>query len=196
VQLISPNGLSIISDIDDTVKVTGIPEGQRVVINNVFFASYKAAPCMAELYRSFSDSTAYHYVSGGPWQLYEPLSQFLFSDDSNFPQGSVHMKNVRTNLMEKNSYKDFWKLAGVAGSATVVQKTAQIERLLSHFPNRRFILVGDSGEYDPEIFNDIRSRHLNRIAAIKIRDVLDDTAEHAMRLKNMDVILPDGSACQ
>lgn len=105
IQLIEPEGISLISDIDDTVKITEIPAGSRIVIQNTFFKEYTAAPGMAEMYNN-RDVDAFHYVSGAPWQLYKPLSDFLFDEEQNFPKGSFHMKNVRKNLFNLSSWRD------------------------------------------------------------------------------------------
>ena len=195
IQLIPPMGLTVISDIDDTAKVTGITQGASIVLNNVFFSDYKAAPCMAELYHSLGDQAVFHYVSGAPWQLYEPTTTFLFSETADFPPGSIHMKNVRTNFLEKDSYLDFWKLAGFSGSATIAQKTDSIERILQHFPDRQFVLIGDSGEHDPEIFADISLRHPEQISSIRIRDVVNAAETQPARLHDMMIISPDGESC-
>ena len=48
--------------------------------------------------------------------------------------------------------------------------------MLAKFPERNFILIGDSGEADPEIYGDIARRHPGRVRAILIRNV---TAERA-----------------
>ncbi|TVR19304.1 MAG: hypothetical protein EA391_00930, partial [Balneolaceae bacterium] len=69
IQLIPPEGISVISDIDDTVKITEIPAGGRVVVHNTFFKEYVAAPIMADMYAEWEDAT-FHYVSGSPWQLF------------------------------------------------------------------------------------------------------------------------------
>jgi phosphatidate phosphatase APP1 len=195
VQLIARHGHSVISDIDDTIKITNIPHGEKAVLNNVFFKGYRAAHCMAEMYRYFSLDTAFHYVSGSPWQLYAPLSAFLSSADKGFPAGSMHMKNVRTNPAESESYKDFWKLAGLQGSATVDQKNTQITRLLNRFPDRTFTLIGDSGEHDPEIFAAIKSKYPQQVVEIRIRDVVEAATHKPGRLQGMTVIRPDGSKC-
>jgi len=191
IQLIPPSGTSIISDIDDTIKITEIPAGEKVVLRNTFFKPFEATPCMAEFYRTFAKDSAFHYVSGGPWQLYAPVSNFIFSHKAGFPLGSVHMKNVRTNLLESKTYEDFLKLTGIGGSATVAQKNEQIKRLLRHFPNRRFILIGDSGEHDPEIFSGIRQQHPGRIKSIYIRDVTNAAQTEPDRFRDISLIDPD-----
>lgn len=188
IQLLEPTGLSVISDIDDTVKITGFVEPEGTVIRNTFFEPFRAAPGMAAMYRALvkTDNAAFHYVSGGPWQLYPPLADFLFARDAGFPLGSVHMKNVRTNPFESESYGDFLKLLGGSGSATIAQKQTQISQLLNHFPQRQFILIGDSGEHDPEIFNLIRQQFPDQIREIRIRDVAQAGPEG--RLAGMTVI--------
>ena len=106
------------------------------------------------------------------------------------------MKNVRTNPAESASYKDFWKLAGFAGSATVAQKIAQINLLLSHFPKRTFTLIGDSGEHDPEIFAAVRQSHPDQVEEIRIRDVVNAETLEPDRLGGMTVIPADRDDCE
>jgi hypothetical protein len=189
VRLIPPTGLSVISDIDDTIKITGIPEGESVVLRNTFFRDFSAAPCMAQIYRDFGSDTAFHYVSGGPWQMYEPLAEYLFSEQSGFPRGSVHMKNVRTNPFEKESYQDIWRLvANGSQQVTFDQKVSQITGLLTRFPRREFILIGDSGEKDPEVFREIREKFPSRVRRILIRMVTDDAADDPARYAGMTLV--------
>lgn len=184
VRLIEPCGLSLISDIDDTIKVTNIPAGHQVVLENTFYRPFVAAPGMAERYRGLGDETAFHYVSGAPWQLYRPLAQFITA--AGFPQGSFHMKNVRKNLLTPGSWQDLASLAG--GSATTEQKLTQISDIISDFPQRRFILVGDSGERDPEVYREIRDRFPRQIQAVWIRDLVNDREHHPARLEGMKII--------
>ncbi|TQV89640.1 phosphatidate phosphatase App1 family protein [Aliikangiella coralliicola] len=186
VRLVEPEGVSVISDIDDTVKVTQIPLGNPVVLHNTFFKPFKAAKGMANKYRSFDETTAFHYVSGAPWQLYGPIEDFLFSDKEGFPHGSFHMKNVRTNLFESETYQDIGKL--IAGGATQRQKLEQISQIIAHFPQRKFILIGDSGEHDPEIFAEIKQLYPKQVKEIRIRDVVNDQRCNSKRLQGMVVI--------
>jgi phosphatidate phosphatase APP1 len=126
--------------------------------------------------------------------MYRPLRDFLFSPESGFPEGTFHMKNVRTNPFESESYQDIWSLIA-AGSQQVTfdQKMAQITTLLQHFPRRQFILIGDSGEKDPEVFAEIRRQFASRLAGIWIRDVVNAAELHPERLEGMTVIRPDAN---
>ncbi len=184
IRLIEPQGLSLISDIDDTIKVTDIPAGHAVVIENTFYRPFVAVSGMAERYRGLGEVTAFHYVSGSPWQLYRPLAEFVAA--AGYPQGSFHMKNVRKNLLTPGSWQDLSRLAG--GEATTEQKLGQISGIIGHFPQRRFILVGDTGEQDPETYRKIRNRFPRQIEAIWIRDPVNDRERHPERLKGMQII--------
>ncbi|NEX21788.1 App1 family protein [Thiorhodococcus mannitoliphagus] len=178
VRLLASQGRSVISDIDDTLKITGIPAGREVVLENTFFRPFVAAPGMAQRYRALGAATAFHYVSGSPWGLYRPLADFISA--AGYPAGSFHLKNVRKNLLTAGAWQDLARLAG--GEATQAQKRAQIGAIIGQFPARRFILVGDSGEQDPEIYRAIRQRFPRQIEAIWIRDVVDDRHRHPARL--------------
>jgi phosphatidate phosphatase APP1 len=186
VRLVEPRGLSIVSDIDDTIKITEVPAGKRIVLRNVFLRDYVAVPDMAEKYRTFGDGVMFHYVSGSPWQLYKILGGFLVG--SGFPEGAFHMKDVRKNLFDRESWEDFKNLA--AGDvATLEQKVSQIKRLFENLPEREFILIGDSGEKDPEVFRGIRQTFGPRVREIIIRDVVDERKKpQPNRLEGMTVI--------
>ncbi len=185
-QIISAEGVSVISDIDDTIKVTNIPKGSKAVLNNTFFNPFVSASGMPEMYQGFLQGTTFHYVSGSPWQLYRPLATFLIEDKALYPRGSFHMKNVRTNFTESETYSDFTRL--FEGGATEAQKIEQISTILSHFPKRRFFLIGDSGEHDPEVFKMIRNKYPKQIQEIRIRDLVNAAEKQPDRLEGMVVI--------
>lgn len=186
VRLIDPEGVSVVSDIDDTIKVSEIPAGSEVVMRNTFVRPFRAAPEMSERYRAW-DKAAFHYVSGGPWQMYEPLSEFLIGGTSGFPEGSFHMQTVRKNLLSSASWNDLRELM-TNDDMTYNHKVAQITTLLERFPKRRFILVGDSGEKDPEVYRAIQAKFPKQVQEIWIRDVVNDREIRPERLSGMNVI--------
>jgi phosphatidate phosphatase APP1 len=193
VRLIEPRGLSLISDIDDTIKVTDVPAGKPVVLRNVFLRDYETTPGMDAMYRAFGDAVTFHYVSGSPWQLYKILGDFLVGPGK-FPEGTFHMRSVRKNLLRaRESWEDFKNF--VAGSEGILkQKVEQISELFDNLPEREFILVGDSGEKDPEVFRQIKDKYGARVRKIFIRDVLGKGAKpHPERLAGMAVIEPAGA---
>jgi phosphatidate phosphatase APP1 len=186
-RLIEPEGLSVISDVDDTIKITEIPAGPAIVMRNTFLRPYKVVPGMLENYRAFGTDTSFHYVSGGPWQMFNLIHSFLIVE-SGFPAGSFHMKDLRKNLLVPDSWRDL--SAFLKGDlATIEQKTAQITRLMVNLPNRRFVLVGDSGEKDPEIFDQIRRTFPEQVKEIIIRDVVNERNRvESVRLQGMTII--------
>jgi len=186
IELIEPQGLSVISDIDDTVKITEIPAGSRIVTRNTFFKEYTAAPGMAGLYNEWEEAS-FHYVSGAPWQLYKSLSGFLFDENTGYPEGSFHMKNVRKNYFNLGSWRDLRELI-TNENVTFDQKFEQISGIIETFPERDFILVGDSGEKDPEIYRMMMEQFPDQIKEVYIRDVINDRELNPDRLSGMTII--------
>ncbi len=152
-------GLSVVSDIDDTIKHSQVRD-RRELLLNTFLRPFGAAPGMVARYRELAAArdTRFHYVSSSPLQLLPALDAFLA--DSGFPAGSLHLRET-TSLLRV--------LSGGADSQR--HKRDAISRLLADFPQRRFILVGDSGEHDPEIYAELARHHPDQIVAIGIRNV-------------------------
>ena len=100
VNLIQPNGLSLVSDIDDTIKITEVPGEKSVVLKNTFCRDFVSLREMSEKYRSLGN-VAFHYVSGGPWQLYQPLSAFL--EGAGFPAGTFHLNYFPKNFLSEDT---------------------------------------------------------------------------------------------
>lgn len=190
VRLIKDNGISVISDIDDTIKITEMTAADpKTIVRNTFFNDFRAAPGMAEMYKKMLDSGyEFHYVSGGPYQLFRPLEAYFISGAGNFPNGSFHMKSVSKNLLDIATWKNLYKL--IKGEATFNQKVAQVDKIFKHFPNRHFILIGDSGEKDPEVYKEIKNRFGDRVKEIRIRDVGNDSVKNPERLAGMTIIDP------
>ncbi|KAI8913895.1 hypothetical protein DFJ77DRAFT_511188 [Powellomyces hirtus] len=154
IELISPKGVTLISDVDDTIKDSSVHEGRMAAINAALFAEAKEVDGMADAYNFLrAKRVSVHYVSAGPYQLYPMLSTFLKS--SKFPLGSLNLRNVwEKDHMSSRAYKH-----------------KVITRIFQDFPDRRFILVGDSGESDIETFAGLYSVAPDRIIKIFIRDV-------------------------
>ena len=186
IQLVEPYGLSVISDIDDTIKITELPGGNDVVIRNTFFKEFTPAPGMSDMYNEWDQAT-FHYVSGAPWQLYKPISAFLFTREEPYPAGSFHMKTVRKNLLNPGTWRDLSQLI-TNGNMTYEQKLEQIIAIINTFPDRQFILIGDSGEKDPEMYSTVKSMYPDQIQEIIIRDIVNDREKNPERLAGMTII--------
>ena len=148
VRLLEPQGKSVVSDIDDTIKVSEIPAGGRIVLRNTFLRDYVVVEGMRDRYVGFGD-VSFHYVSGSPWQMYRVLDTFLIKQGG-FPEGTFHMKSLRKSLLDLHGFiRDIRNF--VAGKAyTKEQKLEQISgaeepAAAPVHAHRRFGRVGPGG---------------------------------------------------
>lgn len=159
VYFLCDDGISVISDIDDTIKITECTS-RRACTRNTFLLPFRAVPGMADLYADWAKQGAtIHYVSACPWQLYEPLRTFMA--ESGFPIGPMVMRAFRwkdRTVFDLFDSPEEFKLQHVGG-------------LIERFPKRRFILVGDSGQSDPEAYGAIARRFPDAVKYVLIRDV-------------------------
>lgn len=174
VKIIQPEGLSIISDIDDTIKITGVTKGIKVLVANTFLRKSEASPKVAELMQSFKSqgtNVEYHYLSGSPWQSYNYLKKFVVSDG--FPTGTFHLRTYTPD----GSFFDVNKFVHIFDAKAY--KIAKVKEIMESFPKRKFILVGDSGEKDPEVYAWALETFPNRVNMVYIRNVTNEGAGSA-----------------
>jgi len=167
VRLVPPTGVAVISDIDDTVKITEVLD-KRKMLRNTLAEPFRTAPGMAERYRGWAaEGASFHYISGSPWQLHADLSAMLDAD--HFPMATLTLRRVR---LKDTSMLELFR-------SPVEFKLDAIESALAAWPERDFILVGDSGEKDPEVYGEISRRFPDKVRLIAIRNVTDEerTAE-------------------
>jgi phosphatidate phosphatase APP1 len=157
--LIPDEGVSVISDIDDTLKYSHVA-CKQTLLANTFLREFVPIPGMAGLFRGWADAGAtFHYVSSSPWQLYRHLAEHLV--EQGFPEGSYHLLafRLRDHLIRR--------ILMLRRSG----KAAVIRGILQMFPQRRFVLVGDSGELDPEIYGAMARKFPRQVAGIYIRQL-------------------------
>lgn len=158
VELIPPTGVSIVSDIDDTIKITNV-KNRRELLANTFTREFRSICGMRELYQQFArDGVSFHYVSSSPWPLYVPLMSWLDLDA--FPLGTLHLRHMRLRELRSDRTRE----------AAFLSKRHAIENLLRTYPQRRFILCGDSGERDAELYGAIARDFGPQIVHIAIRN--------------------------
>jgi hypothetical protein len=159
VRLLGAAGVSVISDIDDTVKDTDVLD-RRELVANTFYRPYRAVSGMPGLYAAWrGKDVPIHYVTASPWQLFPPLWSFL--TESGIAGVSIEMREVRA---KNGSVVKLFR-----GSRDF--KTGRIREILRRFPERTFVLVGDSGERDPEIYAAIAREHPGQVRGIFIRAI-------------------------
>lgn len=158
----------IISDIDDTIIVTGatnfLKNWRRVIA-----ASAKARvgfPGLASFYRALERGTAgvpvnpVFYVSSSPWNLYDLLEDFL--ELHGIPLGPLLLRDFGLDSSK-------WFTGSHEG-----HKVEQVDNIFRTYPHLSFILIGDSGQHDVEIYSEVVRRHGSRVRAVYIRDVSHD----------------------
>jgi phosphatidate phosphatase APP1 len=162
------NTHGVISDFDDTLMVTEVNRWRRMLANTLLRNPLQRSvvPGMSSLYRSLAarnadpSSAPMFYVSASPRQFHMPLQAVL--DHHDFPPGVLITKRV-TNERNREPILDPKRY-----------KLAHIHDILRRVPHVAFTLIGDDGEHDPEIFEEVRARNPDRIADIWIRRVHPD----------------------
>lgn len=176
IQLLANQGVSVISDIDDTIKQSNVLD-KKALLANTFTKPFAAVDGMPALYQHWQQQGAmFHYVSSSPWQLYPALTEFF--QQAGLPAGSFHLKLFR--LKDETALAMF--------DSPLESKVATISEIIHTYPQRKFILVGDSGEKDPEVYAQIYRQFTQQIAHIYIRDVTQEgTTAERYRLTFKDI---------
>ncbi|RYC56815.1 hypothetical protein CHU98_g9385, partial [Xylaria longipes] len=159
VQVIEPRGVSLISDIDDTIKRSNIALGAKEIFRNTFVRELKDLTIngVKDWYNGLHDmGVKIHYCSNSPWQLYPVLATYFKL--AGLPPGSLHLKRY-TGMLQ-----------GIF-EPVAERKKGTLEKIMNDFPERKFLLVGDSGEADLEVYTELAIANPGRIKGIFIRDV-------------------------
>jgi len=167
--------VGVISDIDDTIvatHATNVMKMARVVFLNNARTRLPFAG-IAAFYRALhrgangAEANPIFYVSSSPWNLYDLLVDFLAIHD--IPAGPLFLQDYGL---------DPGKLITISHRK---HKLAAIKRILLTYPMLPFILIGDSGQEDPEIYTEVVRAYPGRIRAIYIRDVSPAKRETAVQ---------------
>ncbi|MBA3677706.1 MAG: DUF2183 domain-containing protein [Sphingosinicella sp.] len=166
------NHWGIISDIDDTVVETGatdfVKNWRRVLIEQP--RDRLAVPGASTLYKMIAEdhvspARPFFYVSSSPWNLYGFITEFM--ELNAIPHGPMFLKDygIDDNQLIKTGHDE--------------HKLAAIETILSFYPGFRFLLIGDNGQKDVEIYAQAVENYGPRIAGVFIRDVSGTCREGA-----------------
>lgn len=177
----------VISDIDDTILLTGLTEGVAMVARTVLReASQRAAiPGMASLYRGLArgiptrsgnrkPEPTFFYVSTGSWSFYPTLQEFM--QLRGFPQGPMF-------LTDWGPTERYLRRSGAE------HKRTAIRRLIEAYPDIPFVLIGDSGQRDALTYEEMAREFPGRVELIIIRQVGDDDDERNVELRAHAVTL-------
>lgn len=159
-------GLAVVSDVDDTVLQTGVAQKLELIRKVLLgtpdtLETFRDAP---ELYQRFANAgLPIAFVSGSPANLEPRLRAFLTL--RGFPTAPLLLKDLGIGP-EADSVLDH-----------APYKLRRIDEVFQQFPSRRFLLIGDSGEHDPEIYATVVSQYPERVAGVYIHRVSEERPE-------------------
>lgn len=174
------NSYSCISDIDDTFLIShsGNLRKRLYVLFTENAHSRRPFEGAVKLYRMLSglgaDDPATHtffYVSSSEWNLYHYIREFIFRQQ--LPEGIMLLNQIKT-------FSGLLK----TGQGNHQGKFFRITRILEHFPEQKFILLGDDTQKDPDIYNSITKHFPNNFLCVYIRRVGTPEREHVLLVKN------------
>ncbi|GAA4017782.1 App1 family protein [Deinococcus rubellus] len=165
----------IISDLDDTVlksDVTSLPQ----MLGTVLTGNARTRlpfPGVSALYRALVrekvGANPIFYVSSSPWNFYDLLWTFL--KYRRLPLGPIFLRDWGAELFSGGSH----------------HKHTIIERLMRTYPALPFVLIGDSGEQDPEIYAEVVRRNPGRVLAVYIRKVTGAARDEGVQQLRVEV---------
>jgi phosphatidate phosphatase APP1 len=164
------NHWGIISDIDDTVVETGatdfVKNWRRVLVERP--QDRLAVPGASTLYKIIakdhvSPARPFFYVSSSPWNLYGFITEFM--ELNSIPHGPMFLKDygIDDNQFIRPSHGE--------------HKLKAIETVLAFYPGFKFLLIGDNGQKDVEVYSQAVADFPGRVAAVFIRDVSGNCRE-------------------
>ena len=167
--------LGVISDVDDTVLRTHATSLLAMATLTLTENARTRRPFegVAALYRALVEGASggeenpVFYVSSSPWNLHDLLRDFLRFQE--IPAGPLFLQDL--GLDEETFFK----------AEHDDHKSRAIEEILRVHHHLPFVLVGDSGQRDPEIYRSVVRRHPERILAVYIRDVVEGPRRREVR---------------
>ncbi len=163
----------VISDLDDTVIKTNAASFIKMAWTTFMNSSSTLLPFkgVAAFYRALHAGAGavnpIFYLSSSPWNLYDLLVDFLEIND--VPAGPLLLRDLG---IDKDKF---------ISTGHFAHKLSEIDRIFDTYPNLSFILIGDSGQHDPEIFEQVVEQHPHRVLAVYIRDVSQDYRDEEVR---------------
>ncbi len=160
--------VGVITDFDDTILVSEVTKKFRL-LTNTFLKNplqREAVAGSAQIYRQLAAQhplTPIFYLSATPRQLYHFVLAFL--QHYGFPAGMIINRRLTHDK---------------AGDSLHVKtyKTQKIIQLFNSLPNIKFMLIGDDGEHDPDIYHEIQTRFPNQVKGIWIRRIVHDQLKY------------------
>jgi phosphatidate phosphatase APP1 len=158
----------VISDIDDTILISHSTNLRKKLRLMLLKNALTRLPFdgVKSFYRALSIGkerkecgNPIFYVSSSEWNLYDLLVDFCTYQD--IPKGPFQLREVKIN------FSKLWK----SGQGNHNHKLDKIRRIMDLYPEMEFLLIGDSGQHDAELYHQIALEYKGRVKTIYIRDV-------------------------
>lgn len=168
--------VGVISDIDDTLTDTDVTHKLDMLKNTFFHNTYdvkifpgapQAFVAIAGMSTSFLPTLPVFYLSGSPWALHSRISEAF--DRVGLPRGATILRRYTQEPL--NPY-DF--------------KHPHLLEIVDAHPERKWILFGDSGEKDPEVYRTLIEERPGVVEAVFIHNVTKEDPS-SQRLKDFHV---------
>ena len=156
----------VVSDLDDTVLETGATRLWQMLRTTFLHNAYtrRAFPGVARFYQALhhgrqaetAAGNPLFYLSSSPWNLHDFLVEFLRLQE--MPEGPLLLRDlgISKDVFISSNHHD--------------HKFEHVASLLEQYA-QPFVLVGDSGQHDAEIYRDLVLQYPGRIEAVYIRNV-------------------------
>ncbi len=173
----------IISDIDDTILISHATDLGKKLWLSISKNAYtrRPFPGVSEFYNLLTEDgkNPVFYVSSSDWNLYDLIRDFL--NFRKIPDGPLLLKDFHVNL------KNIWK----SGGGGHQHKLEKIEMLFDLYPGMKFILIGDSGQHDTELYAQVIQDYPGRVLSVYIRQVRKEMNEPRKLLLQKINNIPD-----
>ncbi|MFD1713909.1 App1 family protein [Amnibacterium flavum] len=184
----------IVSDIDDTVMVTALPRPFLAAWNTFVLDEHARTPTpgMAVLYDRLTKAnpgTTTIYLSTGAWNVAPTLSRFL--GRNLYPRGPLLLT-------------DWGPTHDRIFRSGRQHKVESLARLATEFPDVKWLLIGDDGQHDEEIYGEFALAHPDKVRAVAIRQLSSGEAvlaggrtkaeDYSSRTEVPWIYGPDGAA--
>lgn len=165
----------VVSDIDDTL-VHSFIQDKIMKFRTLMFTTMekrRAVTQMQELMRNFTAQGAIPiYLSNSEQNLYPLIYRFL--RHNHFPHGPLFLKQMR---------KLWHVVMNIKFPPQNTHKTNTLEEILTMFPGKKFILMGDNTQHDVSIYLTVAEKYSSSIQYIIIRKVVEKKSDEALIIK-------------
>lgn len=166
-------GTQIITDFDDTIKRSNIPDhGARTVFNVPLFAkAYTAMPTL--LQEMEKNSNGLYVISASPNLIRSMIKLTMYS--YNIPYKDIFTRDLCEIFSSKVCRSMGQSNSGQSSDALKIKyKVSKIEGVINKNPEDKLILLGDNVEADHKVYLKVADQNPGKVTQIYIRKVKNE----------------------